>query len=95
MDGKETGYGDPDLSRQSTWTTKPSGKGDAKVEIYIDGTVYRTYDVNFDNGTVVETTDMQALGEFLSSKEDESGEPSGEANDQRDDGYREPSEDDD
>lgn len=95
VDGKETGYGDPDLSRQSTWTTKPSGKGDAKVEIYIDGTVYRTYDVNFDNGTVVETTDMQALGEFLSSKEDESGEPSGESNDQRDDGYREPSEDDD
>ncbi len=95
VDGKETGYGDPDLSRQSTWTTKPSGKGDAKVEIYIDGTVYRTYDVNFDNGTVVETTDMQALGEFLSSKEDESGEPSGESNDQRDDGYSEPSEDDD
>lgn len=95
VDGKETGYGDPDLSRQSTWTTKPSGKGDAKVEIYIDGSVYRTYDVNFDNGTVVETTDMQALGEFLSSKEDESGEPSGESNDQRDDGYREPSEDDD
>lgn len=95
VDGKETGYGDPDLSRQSTWTTKPSGKGDAKVEIYIDGNVYRTYDVNFDNGTVVETTDMQALGEFLSSKEDESGEPSGESNDQRDDGYRESSEDDD
>ncbi len=95
VDGKETGYGDPDLSRQSTWTTKPSGKGDAKVEIYIDGTVYRTYDVNFDNGTVVETTDMQALGEFLSSKEDESGEPLGESNDQRDDGYSEPSEDDD
>lgn len=95
VDGKETGYGDPDLSRQSTWTTKPSGKGDAKVEIYIDGTVYRTYDVNFDNGTVVETTDMQALGEFLSSKGDESGEPSGESNDQRDDRYSEPSEDDD
>ncbi len=69
VDGKETGYGDPDLSRQSTWTTKPSGKGDAKVEIRIDGKTYLTYDVNFDSGSVVPTTDMQALGEFLSNQE--------------------------
>ena len=65
VDGTETGYGDPDLSRQSTWTTRPSGRGDAKVEIYIDGQLYKTFDVNFDNGTKVETTDLQALGEQL------------------------------
>ena len=66
--GTETGYGDPDLSRQSTWTTRPSGRGDAKVEIYIDGELYKTFDVNFDNGTYVETTDLQALGEQLSQQ---------------------------
>jgi hypothetical protein len=68
VDGTETGYGDPDLSRQSTWTTRPSGRGDAKVEIYIDGELYKTFDVNFDNGTYVETTDLQALGEQLSQQ---------------------------
>ena len=68
VDGVETGYGDPDLSRQSTWTTRPSGRGDAKVEIYIDGELYKTFDVNFDNGTYVETTDLQALGEQLSQQ---------------------------
>lgn len=68
VDGKETGYGDPNLSKQTTWTTKPSGRGDAKVEIYIDGELYRSYDVNFDNGTQVETTDMQALAEYLERK---------------------------
>lgn len=68
VDGKETGYGDPNLSKQTTWTTKPSGRGDAKVEIYIDSELYRSYDVNFDNGTQVETTDMQALAEYLERK---------------------------
>lgn len=87
VDGKETGYGDPDLSRQSTWTTKPSGKGDAKVEIYIDGQLYKSYDVNFDNGTKVETTDLQGLGESLSKEE--------HADEERDDGYQQPQEDDD
>lgn len=65
VDGKETGYGDPNLSKQSTWTTKPAGKGEAKVQILIEGEVYKTFDVNFDTGSVVETTDLQALGEFL------------------------------
>ncbi len=65
VDGVETGYGDPDLSKQSTWTTRPTGRGDSKVEIYIDGELYKTFDVNFDNGTSVETTDLQALGKQL------------------------------
>ena len=65
VDGVETGYGDPDLSKQSTWTTRPTGRGDSKVEIYIDGELYKTFDVNFDNGTSVETTDLQALGQQL------------------------------
>ncbi len=68
VDGVETGYGDPDLSKQSTWTTRPTGRGDSKVEIYIDGELYKTFDVNFDNGTYVETTDLQALGEQLSQQ---------------------------
>ena len=35
------------------------------MEIYIDGELYKTFDVNFDNGTSVETTDLQALGKQL------------------------------
>ena len=38
------------------------------MEIYIDSELYRSYDVNFDNGTQVETTDMQALAEYLERK---------------------------
>lgn len=69
VDGKETGYGDPDLSRQTTWTTKPTGKGDAKVQIYIDEILYKSYDVNFDTGAQVETTDLQALGEYFKQRD--------------------------
>ena len=29
---------------------------------------WRSFDVNFDNGTYVETTDLQALGEQLSQQ---------------------------
>lgn len=89
VDGKETGYGDPNLSKQTTWTTKPSGRGDAKVEIYIDGELYRSYDVNFDNGTQVETTDMQALAEYLERKGSQL-----DSNDDDDDDLPEPSDSD-
>ncbi len=89
VDGKETGYGDPNLSKQTTWTTKPSGRGDAKVEIYIDSELYRSYDVNFDNGTQVETTDMQALAEYLERKGSQL-----DSNDDDDDDLPEPSDSD-
>lgn len=57
------------------------------MEIYIDGQLYKSYDVNFDNGTKVETTDLQGLGESLSKEE--------HADEERDDGYQQPQEDDD
>ena len=87
VDGTETGYGDPDLSKQSTWTTRPTGKGDGKVEIYIDGELYLTYDVNFDTGVVVPTSDLQAVGQSLEPRDDE------EDTQTFDDEYPEPSDD--
>ena len=87
VDGTETGYGDPDLSKQSTWTTRPTGKGDGKVEIYIDGELYLTYDVNFDTGVVVPTSDLQAVGQSLEARDDE------EDTQTSDDEYPEPSDD--
>lgn len=87
VDGKETGYGDPDLSKQSTWTTKPTGKGDSKVEIYIDGELYLTYDVNFDTGVVVPTTDLQAVGEYLNNRDSQEDSTANEDDDE----YAQPS----
>ncbi len=41
VDGKETGYGDPDLP-----DSRPQAERRCKVEIYIDGQLYKSYDVN-------------------------------------------------
>ena len=58
LDGVVVKNGKPS-SRQETWTTRPEGRGEGKVRILLNGEVYRTYDVNFDSGTVVETTGME------------------------------------
>ena len=58
LDGEVVKNGKPS-SRQETWTTRPEGRGEGKIRILLNGEVYRTYDVNFDSGTVVETTGME------------------------------------
>lgn len=66
LDGTIVKEGFPKVS-QKTWKTEPQGKGEGKIVIYLDGNVYKTFDVNFDTGVFVETTGMDDSGTNLAT----------------------------
>lgn len=68
LNGEVVREGNPPPS-QTTWKTTPEGKGEGKIQILIDGEVYKTYDVNFDTGVAVETTGMEDTGQNLATQQ--------------------------
>ena len=67
VDGTETGYGDPDLSRQSTWTTRPSRGATPRWRSISTGSSTRPLTSTLTTH-LCETTDLQGLGEQLSQQ---------------------------